>query len=304
MDYSFPRYLLSKQTVDDRALNRDVLDALRLHLSAAPLRIVEIGAGIGTMLARLLRWGMLGTADYVLVDSLEENIRFAKTWLCEWAETNGLTAEKTSLDSLRLFDATRTVTVHFIQADLFDYLQTAPSPADLLIAHAVLDLLPMPESLPKILSLTKALAWLTINFDGLTSFEPAIDPPLDTQIEQLYHETMDTRPSGGDSRSGRHLFGHLHTSGADVLAAGASDWVIHARNGAYPADEKYFLQFILHFVEDSLSSHPRLDARAFAKWLAARRAQVERGELVYIAHQIDFLVTRNPIFDAHKLHSS
>jgi hypothetical protein len=27
MDYSFQRYLLSKQTVDDRALNKDVLDA-------------------------------------------------------------------------------------------------------------------------------------------------------------------------------------------------------------------------------------------------------------------------------------
>jgi hypothetical protein len=32
-----------------------------------------------------------------------------------------------------------------------------------------------------------------------------------------------------------------------------------------------------------------LDADAFADWLQKRRAQIERGELVYIAHQMDFL---------------
>jgi len=78
-----------------------------------------------------------------------------------------------------------------------------------------------------------------------------------------------------------------------VLAAGASDWVVHAVNGTYLADEKYFLHFILHFFEESLTGHPGLDAAAFAEWLAARREQIERGELVYIAHQMDFLVKRS-----------
>lgn len=54
MEYSFPRYLLAKQTVDDRALNKDVFAALNANLPAAPLSIVEIGAGIGTMLRRLV----------------------------------------------------------------------------------------------------------------------------------------------------------------------------------------------------------------------------------------------------------
>ena len=55
------------------------------------------------------------------------------------------------------------------------------------IAHAFLDLLPMPESLPKLFSLTENLAWLTVNFDGVTSLEPVIDPELDAKIERLYH---------------------------------------------------------------------------------------------------------------------
>jgi hypothetical protein len=100
---------------------------------------------------------------------------------------------------------------------------------------------------------------------------------------------MDTRGTGGDSRAGRHLFSHLRTAGAQVLAAGASDWVVHAMNGTYPADEAYFLHFILHFFEESLTGHAELDAFAFANWLKEHRAQIERGELVYIAHQMDFL---------------
>ena len=126
-----------------------------------------------------------------------------------------------------------------------------PEPADLLIAHAFLDLLPMPESLPKLFSLTKNLAWLTVNFDGVTSLEPVINSDLDAQIERLYHETMDTRPSGGDSLSGRHLFGHLKQVGAQIEAAGSSDWVVYPIKGQYLADEAYFLHFILHFFEES-----------------------------------------------------
>jgi hypothetical protein len=45
----------------------------------------------------------------------------------------------------------------------------------------------------------------------------------------------------------------------------------------------------LRFFEESLTGHAELDAAEFAAWLQKRRAQIERGELVYIAHQMDFL---------------
>jgi hypothetical protein len=289
MEYSFPRYLLSKQTVDDRALNKDVLSALKADLPAEPFTITEVGGGIGTMLARLLRWNVIAKANYTLVDEMEANIRFARAWLPEWAGENGLEAEEISVNELRIFDAQHDLRVTLVQADVFDFIGQTPEPADLLIAHAFLDLLPMPESLPRLLSLSKNLAWLTINFDGVTSLEPVIDLELDAKIEQLYHESMGTRPSGGDSRLGRHLFGHLKQAGVEIVSAGASDWVVYPVDGQYPANEAYFLQFILHFFEESLGGHPELDAAILADWLEKRRRQVERGELVYIAHQIDFL---------------
>jgi hypothetical protein len=276
--------------VDDRALNKDVLAALRAALPPDPPRIIEVGGGIGTMATRLLRWDVVRQAQYVLVDEMAENIAFAGEWLPRWAAESGLQTEAIGAGELRIFDERRELHVHLRQADMFEFIREKPLPGNLLIAHAVLDLLPIPESLPGLFSLTRDLAWLTINFDGVTSFEPVINPGLDSLIEALYHHSMDTRPSGGDSRAGRHLFTHLEGAGAQILSAGASDWVVHPQKGHYPGDEAYFLNFLLGFFEESLESYPGLDEAAFTDWLQVRREQIDRGELVYIAHQMDFLV--------------
>jgi SAM-dependent methyltransferase len=291
MNYSFQRYLTSKQTVDDRSLNQHVFTCLKQNLPDAPITIIEVGAGIGTMLTRLLRWEFLSQAEYVAVDEMADNIQYARGWISQWAAANKFRVEKTGQDQFRVFNATRNVQITFEQSDVFDFIQKTPQKADLLIAHAFLDLLPMPNSLNGLFSLLEpgGLAWLTINFDGVTTLEPSIDPALDAKIERLYHQSMDMRPTGGDSRSGRHLFGHICTASAEILAAGASDWVVHAINGRYPADEAYFLNFILYFFEQSLKGNPELDVRSFEPWLAQRRLQIEEGRLVYIAHQMDFL---------------
>ena len=297
MKFSFPHYLLAKQSVDDRALNRTVLETLQANLPATHLNIVEVGAGIGSMLARLLRWQILpASADYTLVDEMPENRRFALRWLPTWAAQNGVPVGKLAGGGLRFSGAQGVIQAHFVQADVFDYIRSAPPAVDLLIAHAFLDLLPLPASLPGLLSLVKpgGLAWLTINFDGMTAFEPPVDPALDARLEQLFHQTMDERITNGvrsgDSRTGRHLFGYLEGAGARLLSAGASDWLVYPQQGRYPEDEAAFLRFILHFFETSLAGHPDLDPAQFAAWLATRRRQVERAELVYIAHQLDFLV--------------
>lgn len=293
MEYSFPHYLLSKQSVDDRAINKDVLNAMKTSLPGQPIRIIEVGAGIGTMLRRLIRWNVISQAEYVMVDEMAENVEYASGWVKVWAEEASLSMERGGMNHIRVFDEPRDVRIRLEHADVFDFIKMNQEPADLLVAHAFLDLLPMPASLPKLLSLTKNLAWLTINFDGMTTFEPVLDMALDEHIERLYHQTMDTRPTGGDSQSGRHLFAHLRNAGAEILAAGASDWVVHAVDGKYPEDEAYFLHFILHFFEESLTGQADLDVELFTQWLQKRRTQIERRELVYIAHQMDFLVKRN-----------
>ncbi|MBN2115324.1 MAG: hypothetical protein JW730_02060 [Anaerolineales bacterium] len=292
MDYSFPRYLLSKQTVDDRALNKDVLNALRVNLLQQPVTVIEVGAGIGAMLKRLIQWDVFCTGDYILVDAMAANIAYARQWIPQWAAEAGLSVERLGPDQLHLGDQAHDIRVRLECADVFDFIQKNEKPADALVAHAFLDLLPMPASLEKLFLLTKGLAWLTLNFDGVTTLQPIIDDSFDEKVERLYHKSMDGRPSGGDSRTGRKLFDHLRSLNAQIIAAGASDWVVHGSDGTYPADEKYFLHFILGFFESSLKAHPELDPAMFGNWLAERHAQIERGELVYIAHQMDFLVRK------------
>lgn len=299
MEYSFPRYLLSKQSVDDRALSPRVFARLRAALpDRRPLKIIEAGAGIGSMLARLLESGLLDQADYTAVDESPENVAYAGEWLPLQARQLGLQVERNP-GGLRVFGQGRDIRLHLVAGDVFDYISSQPERSDLLIAHAFLDLLPLPASLPPLFSLLVpgGLAWLTLNFDGATIFEPPIDPAFDAQVEALYHRSMDERITGGqpsgDSRTGRRLFAHLRQAGVEVLEAGASDWVVFPRQGGYPASEAYFLHFILHFFEGSLKGSPDLDQRRFAAWLATRHAQIERAELVYIAHQMDFLVRVN-----------
>ena len=62
---NFQGYLLTKQSVDDRALNKDVLATLKAHLPPAPFSIVEVGAGIGTMPVALMPTAWPGASSPV-----------------------------------------------------------------------------------------------------------------------------------------------------------------------------------------------------------------------------------------------
>ena len=44
----------------------------------------------------------------------------------------------------------------------------------------------------------------------------------------------------------------------------------------------------LDTIDLELRTHPELDPQTFTAWVAARKAQVDAGRLVYLAHQLDF----------------
>jgi hypothetical protein len=192
--------------------------------------------------------------------------------------------------------------VRFEVADAVARLRqpTSRGAFELVIAHAFLDLVDIDATLPPLLAALRpgGLAWLTLTFDGATIFEPPVEPALDARIEALYHATM--RGAGRDgSRAGRRLIARLRGHGAEVVAAGSSDWVVFAAaaNGitaGYPADEAFFLGYIVDTVERALTRRARPgrdgpDLAALAAWAAERRRQIARGELVYIAHHLDVL---------------
>jgi hypothetical protein len=287
MTFDYARYLAAKTTVDDRALNQQVLAELRRLMPAGTPRILEIGAGLGTMVARLTDWAAVTGGEYVLLDADQQLLDSSRRWLAGWAAARGLRCDPLP-DGLLVGD----LRVSLVHAELGSYLE-APSlaPADVLIANAVLDLVDVPAVLPGLLRLlvTGGAYWFTINYDGESIFAPG--HPHDGQVMRAYHRDMDERirygRPAGESRTGRHLFHHLRAAGAPALAAGSSDWVVHAGpDGTYPGEEAYFLGSILDTIGSALRD--RVDPADLDDWLTARRKQLAAGELVYIAHQLDF----------------
>jgi hypothetical protein len=298
----YGRYLSAKKGVDDRSMNGRVLDRLRAEiarLAGRRVRVIELGAGLGTMVARLVDLGVLSRAEYLLLDVDPRLLADARTWLTAWAGSRGLTAVERH-ESLYIHGEPGVdVLVRFTVAELGEFLSRSAgaAPADLLVANAVLDLVDVPALLPRMfaLLLPAGLYYFAINFDGETIFEP--EHPDDRALLHVYHRSMDERVRyglpAGDSHCGRHLFGHLQAAGATILAAGASDWVVHPQSARYADDEAYFLDAILDTIGDELRRHRDVRTDKLDAWLALRRQQVSRGELVYIAHQIDFVGRRS-----------
>jgi SAM-dependent methyltransferase len=290
MTLDFARYLAAKTTVDDRALNRQVLGELRRLMPARAPRVLEVGAGLGTMVARLMDWGAIDGGEYILLDADRQLLDCSRQWLRDWAASRGLRSDLLP-DGLRVGD----LRVRLVHAELGNYLEAGHGAlADVLIANAVLDLVDVPAVLPGLLRLLVpgGVYWFTINYDGESIFAPG--HPHDEQIMRAYHRDMDERVRygrpAGESQTGRRLFHYLRAAGAPALAAGSSDWVVCAGpDGNYPGDEAHFLRNILNTIQNALTTRQdEVEPADLADWLAMRGRQLAAGELVYIAHQLDF----------------
>jgi hypothetical protein len=299
--YSLTRYLAAKKSVDDRALNWQVWQRLVAALPRAtreqPLRILEVGAGIGSMVERLLTGDVLTHATYTAIDIAPALLAEAHRRLFQWADEQGFQVDESHQGRLRAERPGQHITVETEAIDVARFMarEHGRRAWDLLIGQAFLDLVDMPTTLPTLCSLVRpgGLLYFPATFDGDTVFQPEGDAEFDRAIEACYHQTIDQRlrdgkPSG-DSRAGRRLFAYLRTAGVDVFAAGSSDWLVFAGANGYPADEAYFLHDIIHTIDMALTGHPHLDAERLGAWVGQRHAQIEQGALVYMAHQLDVL---------------
>ncbi len=297
-----PRYLAAKKTIDDRALNHHVWETLRQALPQRtgyePINILEIGAGIGSMLERMVdRELLIGPVTYMATDCDPGQLRAARTYLAHWAKRRGhdLTwsgAHRARLSSARVDIA---LALEAVSAEELADGPDAQDPFHLLAAHAVLDLVDFPAVLPQLFSrLTKnGLAYFTCNFDGETIFLPEYHG--EEEIMRLYHASMEERLTGA-SHTGRRLMTFLQAPGLELLAAGSSDWLIHPRNRRYTRDEAFFLHALVETVAAELTKKPRPPSGSadLATWARWRHRQIETGELSLLARHIDLLARRQP----------
>jgi hypothetical protein len=264
-DLDFVRYLRAKRSVDDRALNRRVWARLGRELEALrrPIDVLDAGAGAGTGVERMTEWNLVRPA---------QRIRY-----CAVEPRKDLLEEAGRILTPLEMDAT------LVASEIEEFAsREAGKRFDLVVAHALLDILDLEETLDALIRLMGkgGLLYLPITFDGESSFEPA--HPADEAILSAYHGTMPRR-----GRTGRLLYHAARRRGLEVLEVGPSDWVVHPVDDRYPEDEEFFLRFILATVEGAVRG--LVPAEALASWLKERSRQVGDARLVYCAHQLDLL---------------
>lgn len=297
--YSQKRYLTAKKAVDDESLNRKVLgtldERLKMRGSDRDVQILEVGAGIGSMLERFLQWDLLPSkSSYTAVEIDEKKVETGEKRLKELCEDDGYSIQQDK-DKTILDKSAKTVTIMLKNADAFEFIQKKSKKYDLLIAHAFLDLVDLEKALPRLLSILKSdgLFYFPITFDGVTTFRPEIDSSLEAKIECVYHENMDRRDSGkimgGNSRTGRLLFDQLDSTKAEIISVGSSDWVVYPGSNGYTENVSYFLHHIVHTIRNSIKESDEISSEKLEKWARIRHRQIENEELIYIAHQLDFL---------------
>lgn len=292
--YSFTRYLRAKESVDDAAIHRPTLERFRTELdrladqSANPIRIVDVGAGIGSMCRRLLDWGVLpDNVTYVVLDADPETVRIGCQTMHEWVEESD--REATWESEQRLYLPESATTVRLVADDAFQHLEAQTY--DVLVGHAFADLVELPDALPALLDGVESdgVCYFPITFDGQTSFLPSDDRATTRAIVDAYHATMNL--DGGSAQFGRALLDAVVASDAELLSAGGSDWVV---TPPYDGEQAYFLHHILHFVEESvrgdvLDDVDALDAATVRRWVDETHRAVESEELTYLAQNVDVL---------------
>lgn len=302
MTVSTQRYLEAKRTVDDRAIDRRVLERFTAELadraSDEGVRIVELGAGVGTMVARLAAWECLpDVVTYRAVDRDRESIAHARERLPIWLEDAGYDVERREGCVLaRKRDSRLEVTLEV--ADAFEISEEA----DAVIAAAFLDLVDLERALASIgeLLADDGLLYAPITYDGTTRFAPAHS--LDDRVERLYHRHMDEiREGPGSSRAGRDVLETLAGSAYDTLAVGGSDWVVRPVDGSYPADERAFLTHLLRTIDDALTDYPAgvLESGTRRRWTDDRRHRLKESELVSVAGNLDVLARLDDRLSSH-----
>ena len=292
------RYLRAKGSVDARAVNPRVRDAVREVLAQWPtdraIRALEIGGGAGggfrswmELLAPFRRVEFAATdRDRELLAAYRDEIR-------SWADAEELQLVVDEGAFVRCEGGGRVLEVHLREAAAPEGFRGDGAVFDLLFAQSFWDLVPPGAafSLGRRLIAPGGLFHATLTFGGVTRFSPPHE--LDRRLLRRYHASMGGA-RGGDPLAGEHLLGEVRRRGSGFaeVASGRSDWRVAPAGSSYPEDEEYFLLQVLGFVEKELLAAPEVDPDELDRWIETRRRQVKDRELSYTARQQDLAARR------------
>lgn len=268
---SFEAYLRAKADLDTRSLHATTWQCFvdRLRSLASP-RILEVGAGTGTMIQRLFCAGALGRCAYWALEPQADLLHHA-----------GLLVQALVRD----FPQTASEVVFYpLAQDWQSYTQQSPpQPFDAVIAHAFVDLLDAPAFLDSLASVLRpgGLVYLSLIFDGLTQWFPTL--PADDVFMGRYHADMSGPVFNGQRsgpNAGRLLWNRALETGFRILSIGPSDWVITAPASSSERTVQLWL----------LDTMARVLGREASEWIDIRRRQAQDGQLSLRVSHVDLLL--------------
>lgn len=272
MEHAHVGYLEAKRAIDDAAIDAQIASVFRDQLPVAPT-IVDLGCGTGSMLGRLLGWGIT-EGRYLGIDADADVLEAARQLRSAEAREAGHRVAASG-GALVLGD----LTVRFEQADALARLRAVEAP-DAVIGLSFADLVgagPLCEAVGAVATPDTQL-YLPMTFDDHTVFAPT--DAHDAAVIGAFHAVM--RRDGAPD-VGRRLIARLDRAPGQ-LEVGPSDWLVRPHADGYTPSERRFLQHILRLIEAAVVEVPET-----AGWLERRRAQLDAGELWYVAHQYDLL---------------
>jgi len=271
-------WLAAREPYDDAALDRGAVEAIREWAGSLPDNraavVADLGSGTGVALRRVERW-------------------LAPRRIAAFAvDRDAALLGKAGPFSPRM-------TVAPLLGDVLAPLDSLGGPpdgtVDLVVGHALADLLPLDRLAARVAALLRpgGLAHLALTYDGLTAFEPPTTPDLDEQMLTAFHRQMDRpgrkAPQYGGSTAGRRLGPFLEVAGLEILADAPSVWEVCASDGPGGQD---VLAGLIRFVLDATCTSRKAGPDDRATWLLARQADLSAGTLSARVWHRDVLARR------------
>lgn len=295
----FRDYLDIKFDLDGRSLNRDVQAAFNKELMARrEWSILDVGAGNGANLRRLINLHFPGILKVTAVDIDPELLEQAHRQLSLTLALKGFDL-KTDQNLIQARRKKERIRIEFLETDLKQYTPKIGKHFDVILAHAVLDLLPARKMIRRMSRWLKpgGMLYSTLNYDGGTWLFPAYrDESLEEKILKIYDDSMEQRTMWGlpiaGAHSGRRLHAECLKAGLDMISLGSSDWNLVPHYGSYRGLEKFCLEYLLGLIHKEAVASKQFSPVKLADWYKDRRLALASARLGLVCHQLDLLCSK------------
>ncbi|MGR9071929.1 MAG: methyltransferase domain-containing protein [Gammaproteobacteria bacterium] len=291
-------FLEAKFELDERSLNPEVrqslIDAAR---GLVRPKILDVGTGTGAMLKRLIRWLPDSSLSLTALDRDPGLLKIAEDGVSNILNSSGF--RRTGPGRyVPDGESGREIETAFFCADLSDF-EVGSGTFDLIAAHAIMDLVPLPQAVDSFYSLLKpgGLFYATIHYDGETVLFPGYgDAEFEKTLLAAYDVSMERRtveglPTGG-AFCGRRLYRSLADRGFEIQVYGSSDWNATPKHKAYRGGDGEVIFRLLQWMAGEAGRCPGIDPEALKLWLSDRTKRLENAELGVIIRNLDILARR------------